>query len=96
MKKSNVWVWILAAITAVAGVAVAVALFVKRAGKKLQKDLDFDDSIYFEEEDAETLDLDEPSDEEENVGCGEEKEKAEESVFSCCGGLRPPQQEKNT
>ena len=77
MKKSNVWVWILAAITAVAGVAVAVALFVKRAGKKLQKDLDFDDSIYFEEEDAETLDLDEPSDEEENVGCGEEKEKAE-------------------
>ena len=77
MKKSNVWVWILAAITAVAGVAVAVALFVKRAGKKLQKDLDFDDSIYFEEEDAEALDLDEPSDGEENVGCGEEEEKAE-------------------
>lgn len=77
MKKSNVWVWILSAITAVAGIAVAVALFVKRAGKKLQKDLDFDDSIYFEEEDAETLDLDEPSDEEENVGCGEEEEKAE-------------------
>lgn len=77
MKKSNVWVWILAAITAVAGIAVTVALFVKRAGKKLQKDLDFDDSIYFEEEDAETLDLDEPSDEEENVGCDEEEEKAE-------------------
>lgn len=77
MKKSNVWVWILAAITAVAGIAVAVALFVKRAGKKLQKDLDFDDSIYFEEEDAETLDLDEPSGEEENVGCDEEEEKAE-------------------
>ena len=77
MKKSNVWVWILAAITAVAGIAVTVALFVKRAGKKLQKDLDFDDSIYFEEEDAETLDLDEPSDVEENVGCDEEEEKAE-------------------
>lgn len=77
MKKSNVWVWILAAITAVAGIAVTVAMFVKRAGKKLQKDLDFDDSIYFEEEDAETLDLDEPSDEEENVGCDEEEEKAE-------------------
>ena len=77
MKKSNVWVWLLAAITAVAGIAVTVALFVKRAGKKLQKDLDFDDSIYFEEEDAETLDLDEPSDEEENVGCDEEEEKAE-------------------
>lgn len=57
MKKNNIWVWVLAALTAVAGIAVAVALFVKKAGKKLQKDLDFDDSIYFEEEDGESTDL---------------------------------------
>jgi hypothetical protein len=77
MKKSNVWVWILAAITAVAGIAVAVALFVKRAGKKLQKDLDFDDSIYFEEEDVEPLDSNEPSEEEEDIDSDEMEEKAE-------------------
>ncbi len=76
MRKSNVWVWILAAITTVAGIAVAVALFVKRAGKKLQKDLDFDDSIYFEE-DAEPLDLNELSEDEEDVGGDEKEEKAE-------------------
>ncbi|MCI8501830.1 MAG: hypothetical protein HFJ85_06285 [Oscillospiraceae bacterium] len=75
MKKNNVWVWILAVLTTVAGVAVGVTLLVKRAGKKLQKDLDFDDSIYFEEEDASLLDSDELSDEEESDFA--EAEKAE-------------------
>ena len=49
-KKNTFWVWIVAGITALAGIAVAIAVFVKRAGKKLQKDLEFDDSIYFEDE----------------------------------------------
>ncbi len=75
MKKNNVWVWILAVLTTVAGIAVAVTLLVKRAGKKLQKDLDFDDSIYFEEEDASLLDSDEPSDEEESDFAEAEKEE---------------------
>ena len=75
MKKNNVWVWILAVLTTVAVVAVGVTLLVKRAGKKLQKDLDFDDSIYFEEEDASLLDSDELSDEEESDFA--EAEKAE-------------------
>ncbi|MGI5895885.1 MAG: hypothetical protein ACOX6U_02905 [Oscillospiraceae bacterium] len=60
-NKNMFWVWLVAGITAVAGIAVAVALFVKRAGKKFQKDLDFDDSIYFE--DDETA-LDDVSDDE--------------------------------
>ncbi len=51
-KKNTFWVWIVAGITALAGIAVAIAVFVKRAGKKLQKDLEFDDSIYFEDEDS--------------------------------------------
>ena len=38
-KKNTFWVWIVAGITALAGIAVAIAVFVKRAGKKLQKDL---------------------------------------------------------
>lgn len=65
-NKKNAWVWILASITAVAGIAVAVSLFVKRAGKKFQDDLDFDDSIYFEE-DTDLPEIDEeilPSEEE--------------------------------
>lgn len=75
MKKNNLWVWILAALTAAAGIAVAVALFVKRAGKKLQKDLDFDDSIYFEEEDSTPYDLSDEFDEDEVDGEEEESEE---------------------
>ena len=63
-NKNMFWVWLVAGITAVAGIAVAVALFVKRAGKKFQKDLDFVDSIYFE--DDETA-LDDVSDDEIDV-----------------------------
>ena len=35
MKKKSVWVGIIAAFAALAGVAVAVGLFIKNAGKKL-------------------------------------------------------------
>lgn len=60
MKKNKAWIWVLAGITTIVGIATAVALFIKCTGKRLQKDLDFDDSIYYEEEDpeAESLEAD--------------------------------------
>lgn len=71
MKKKSVWVGIIAAFAALAGVAVAVGLFIKNAGKKLQEDLEFDDSIYFEDDDTEDLDR------LEGIGQEDEKEKDE-------------------
>lgn len=61
-NKNMFWVWVIAGITAIAGIAVAVALFMRRAGKKLQKDLDFDDSIYFEDDENAFDELSEDSD----------------------------------
>ena len=59
-KKSSAWIWVVAAMTAVVGAAVALAVFAKRTGKKLQKDLDFDDSIYFEDDEEETAEFETP------------------------------------
>ena len=73
MKKKSVWVGIIAAFAALAGVAVAVGLFVKNAGKKLQEDLEFDDSIYFEDDDTEDLDRLEGADQQEDENEGKEE-----------------------
>lgn len=73
MKKKSVWVGIIAAFAALAGVAVAVGLFIKNAGKKLQEDLEFDDSIYFEDDDTEDLDRLEGADQQEDENEGKEE-----------------------
>lgn len=61
MKGKKV-VGIVAVLAAIAGAAVAVGLFLKKIGKKVQEDLDFDDSIYFEEEPGTDFPEDEASD----------------------------------
>ena len=69
-NNKSAWVWIVAGITAVAGIVVAIALFMKRAGKKIQNDLDFDDDIFLEEADIIPSELDEAPDteDEETIG----------------------------
>jgi len=68
-KNKSAWVWIVAGVTAVAGIVVAIALFMKRAGKKIQNDLDFDDDIFLENEDIIPSELDgiADTDEEETI-----------------------------
>ncbi len=51
MKKSNDWIKIVGALAALAGVAVAVGVFLKNKSKKISEELDFDNSSYFEDED---------------------------------------------
>jgi hypothetical protein len=75
MKKKSIWVGIIAAFAALAGVAVAVGLFIKNAGKKLQEDLEFDDSIYFEDDDTDDLDRLEGVDQQSESQDEEEKEE---------------------
>jgi hypothetical protein len=52
MKKKTSWVKILAVLTAVIGAAVAVAGYLKKKSKKLSDELDFDNSMYFDDDDS--------------------------------------------
>lgn len=47
--KKNVWLSIIAGITAVLGIGVAVFAFFKRKSKKIYQDLDFDDDVFIDE-----------------------------------------------
>lgn len=47
--KKNVWLSIIAAITAVAGICVAIFAFFKRKSKKIYEDLDFNDDDFIDE-----------------------------------------------
>ena len=49
--------------------------FIKNAGKKLQEDLEFDDSIYFEDDDTDDLDRLEGVDQQSESQDEEEKEE---------------------
>ncbi|MDF2568378.1 MAG: hypothetical protein K0R90_1834 [Oscillospiraceae bacterium] len=65
MKKGG-WISLLALFTAIVGIVVAIAAFMKKKGKTLKDDLEFDDSIYFEDDsddddDTDTDDLEELS-----------------------------------
>ena len=66
-NNKSAWFWIVASVTAIAGVVVAIALFMKRAGKKIQNDLDFDDDIFLENEDIIPSEFDELADEEDEI-----------------------------
>lgn len=50
-KKKHGWIKAFAIIAAVVGAAVAVAAFLKKKGKKIREELEFDDDLYLDEED---------------------------------------------
>ncbi len=50
-KKSN-WIKIAAILAGIAGVAVAVGVFLKKKSEKISEELDFDNSTYFDDEDS--------------------------------------------
>lgn len=49
MQKKN-WLTIAVLATAVAGAIVAIVAFMKRKGKKINDELDFDDSTYYDDD----------------------------------------------
>lgn len=61
MKKKNSWIKIAAVLTTIIGGAVAVAAYIKNKSKRLSDELDFDNSLYFDE-DTSMLDEDEAVD----------------------------------
>lgn len=58
MKKKNSWIKVAAILTTIIGGAVAVAAYIKNKSKRLSDELDFDNSLYFDE-DTSMLDEDE-------------------------------------
>ena len=50
MKKKSGWMILLAAVTALIGVAVAVAVFMQKAGRRLKKDMGYNGELYFEDD----------------------------------------------
>jgi hypothetical protein len=55
MKKKSPWKAI-AIITAIVGAVVAVASYLKRKSQKISEELDFDNSMYFEDDSSMTYD----------------------------------------
>ena len=54
MKKKG-FLWFLGFLAAAAGIAVAVTAFMKKQSKKFISDMEFDESLYFEDEDEDDL-----------------------------------------
>lgn len=52
MNNKIKWVKIAAIATTIVGAAVAVAAFVKSKSKRLSEELDFDNSLYFDDDDT--------------------------------------------
>ena len=63
MKKKSTWK-IIAVITAIVGALVAVAGYLKVKSKKLSDELDFDDSMFFEDDPTMEYDEDDAGEEE--------------------------------
>lgn len=53
MKKKHSWIKIVAVLAAVAGAAVAIFAFLKKKGKKIKEELDFDEEMYFDDDEFE-------------------------------------------
>ena len=56
MKKKGSWLKVAAILAAVIGGIVAIAAFMKKKGKKIREELDFDDERYFDEEEDDFTD----------------------------------------
>lgn len=62
MKKKTSWLKIITILTAVAGAVVAVSAYLKKKSKRLSEELDFDNSLYFDE-DSDMMDDDDYAEE---------------------------------
>ncbi len=51
MKKKYTWLKVVAILAGIAAIAVAVALFLKKKGKKIKEELEFDEDLYLDTED---------------------------------------------
>ena len=90
MKKKGSWLKIAAILAAVIGGIVAIAAFMKKKGKKIREELEFDDEQYFGEENDFTDDImngdetveaapsDEAASEEASAEAATEEESSEE------------------
>ena len=86
MKKKSPWK-IIAVVTAVVGALVAVAGYIKKKSKKISDELDFDNSMFFEEDTSlsyddddsiqELSEIDGVADQEENSDSSDETDKNE-------------------
>lgn len=73
-KKRKVWIAVAAALAAIVGAAVAVAAFFKKKAKAIGDQLDYDTSVYYDDEDG-LAESEETVQTEENEAVSEEKEK---------------------
>ncbi|MCI5923969.1 MAG: hypothetical protein SOR38_07435 [Oscillospiraceae bacterium] len=73
-KKRKVWIAVAAALAAIVGAAVAVAAFFKKKAKAIGDQLDYDASVYYDDEDG-LAESEETVQTEENEAVSEEKEK---------------------
>ena len=73
-KKRKVWIAVAAALAAIVGAAVAVAAFFKKKAKAIGDQLDYDASVYYDDEDG-LAESEETVQTEENEAISEEKEK---------------------
>lgn len=51
MKKKYTWLKVVAILAGISAIAVAVALFLKKKGKKIKEELEFDEDLYLDTED---------------------------------------------
>lgn len=50
MEKKHTWLKVAAGLTTIVGAAVAVTAYFKNKSKRLKEELDFDNSLYFDED----------------------------------------------
>lgn len=77
MSKKKTWVKVIAVASAVVGGAVALAAYLKNKSKRLSEELDFDNSLYFDEDPAT---MDEETYEETEEASTEESMEDEETA----------------
>lgn len=73
-KKRKVWIAVAAALAAIVGAAVAVAAFFKKKAKAIGDQLDYDASVYYDDEDG-LAESEETVQTEESEAVSEEKEE---------------------
>ncbi len=78
-KKRKGWIAVAAAVAAVVGAAVAVATFFKKKAKAIGDQLDYDASVYYDDEDG-LAETDEAAQTEENKAVSEDEKEEEQSA----------------
>ena len=83
-KKKRSWITVIAVFTAIIGAAVAVGTFLKKKAKTIGEQLDYEDSLYYDDEDdyEDSYSSSEPEsgEEESDAGFFEGEESSEEDT----------------